>query len=103
MIKSRIEPNFPDLFPLIFLIIVASIILWAAGVDVMKPIQETAAKTPVLKELVPETKEMKSAAEKQKEDRTASLEKTIKEQKSEINILNKDLDTSKSEIDNQFF
>ncbi|MDY7903693.1 MULTISPECIES: MotE family protein [Bacillus] len=88
------------MIPLIFLIIVASIILWAAGVDVMKPIQETAAKTPVLKELVPETKEMKSAAEKQKEDRTASLEKTIKEQKSEINILNKDLDTSKSEIDN---
>ncbi|MDQ8091249.1 MULTISPECIES: MotE family protein [Bacillus amyloliquefaciens group] len=88
------------IIPLIFLIIVASIVLWAAGVDVMKPIQETAAKTPVLKELVPETKETKSAAEKQKEDRTASLEKTIKEQKSEINILNKDLDTSKSEIDN---
>ncbi|ATO29154.1 MULTISPECIES: MotE family protein [Bacillus] len=87
------------IFPLIFLIIAGAVVLWAAGVDMIKPIQEAAAKTPILKELVPETENSKETAAKQEESKTAALEKTIKDQKSEISILNKDLDTSKAEID----
>lgn len=88
------------ILPLIFLLIAGGIVLWAAGVNVLKPIQEAAAKTPVLKELVPETEDKKDTLSTAKNNsNTAALEKTIKDQKSEISILNKDLDTSKSEID----
>ncbi len=65
----------------------------------LKPIQDAAAKTPVLKELVPETENKKDTASSKDSSNTAALEKTIKDQKSEISILNKDLETSKSEID----
>ncbi|PRP54847.1 hypothetical protein C7B71_10625 [Bacillus halotolerans] len=87
------------ILPLIFLLIAGGIVLWAAGVNVLKPIQEAAAKTPVLKELVPETEDKKDTSSAKNNSNTAALEKTIKDQKSEISILNKDLDTSKSEID----
>lgn len=88
------------ILPLIFLLIAGGIVLWAAGVNVLKPIQEAAAKTPVLKELVPETEDKKDTSSAAKNNsNTAALEKTIKDQKSEISILNKDLDTSKFEID----
>ncbi|MBY4603907.1 MotE family protein [Bacillus rugosus] len=87
------------ILPLMFLLIAGGIVLWAAGVNVLKPIQEAAAKTPVLKELVPETENKKDTASSKGSSNTAALEKTIKDQKSEISILNKDLETSKSEID----
>ncbi|TYS25471.1 MotE family protein [Bacillus subtilis] len=87
------------ILPLMFLLIAGGIVLWAAGVNVLKPIQEAAAKTPVLKELVPETENKKDTASNKDSSNTAALEKTIKDQKSEISILNKDLETSKSEID----
>ncbi|MCY7783635.1 MULTISPECIES: MotE family protein [unclassified Bacillus (in: firmicutes)] len=87
------------ILPLMFLFIAGGIVLWAAGVNVLKPIQEAAAKTPVLKELVPEAENTKDTASSKDSSNTAALEKTIKNQKSEISILNKDLETSKSEID----
>ncbi|ARB37020.1 hypothetical protein FC605_08775 [Bacillus subtilis] len=87
------------ILPLMFLLIAGGIVLWAAGINVLKPIQDAAAKTPVLKELVPETENKKGAASSKDSGNTAALEKTIKDQKSEISILNKDLETSKSEID----
>ncbi|MCY7891598.1 MotE family protein [Bacillus vallismortis] len=87
------------ILPLMFLLIAGGIVLWAAGVNVLKPVQEAAAKTPVLKELVPETENKKDTASSKDSSNTAALEKTIKDQKSEISILNKDLETSKSEID----
>lgn len=40
------------ILPLMFLLIAGGIVLWAAGINVIKPIQDAAAKTPVLKELV---------------------------------------------------
>ncbi|NTU26531.1 MotE family protein [Bacillus tequilensis] len=87
------------ILPLMFLLIAGGIVLWAAGVNVLKPIQEAAAKTPVLKELVPEPGNKKDTASSKDSGNTTALEKTIKDQKSEISILNKDLETSKSEID----
>lgn len=86
---------FVIVIPLIFLIVVAFVGMWLLGVN----FQDAASKIPVVKELVKsgEDQEIDHAA-KQQENKAEKLQKTIDEQKSEIETLTSDLKTSDQEI-----
>ena len=86
---------FVIVIPLIFLIVVAFVGMWLLGVN----FQDAASKIPVVKELVKNGEDQDiDHATKQQENKAEKLQKTIDEQKSEIETLTSDLKTSDQEI-----
>ncbi|MCC9087106.1 MotE family protein [Bacillus pumilus] len=84
------------IIPLIVLVIVTGTILYIAGFDLKKPLQNI----PVISSLVgsDDSSKTSSSHNDQRDEELGKLKNTIKEQKNELEIAQKDLKTSDEEI-----
>lgn len=90
---------FVILIPLVFAVVLSIVLLQLLNVDLSAPLQNTASKLPVVKELITDKKPAdKSAAPKDDEEKQ-KLKKTIEDQTKQLSILESDLKTSQDEID----